>query len=190
MLSPDSPGGSNLAIITIVCGWVFISLAIFAVALPGFGGASEEVQALAVTFCCYDHKCWSCSTHYVGNKNTAPQMASLVTTSAFYPLRCGHYIKKNPNLPPFGIGLENATRDQMWQTSHRMQAVSLVGTADYSYSKGYPGLLSLMGSTLGIIFCYAPAFPNTIAMLWNAAPLRTFASSSYSYALQWIRPSC
>ncbi|CAG8979688.1 hypothetical protein HYALB_00003919 [Hymenoscyphus albidus] len=37
MLSPDSPGGPNLAIISIVCGWVFISLAIFAVALQVWG---------------------------------------------------------------------------------------------------------------------------------------------------------
>lgn len=33
MLSPDSPNGLNIAVITIVCGWVFVSLAILAVGI-------------------------------------------------------------------------------------------------------------------------------------------------------------
>ena len=42
-------------------------------------------------------------------------------------------------------------------TGLRIQALHMVNAQDFTYSKGYLGLLSMLGVSLGIIFCCAPA---------------------------------
>ena len=44
-------------------------------------------------------------------------------------------------------------------TGLRIQALRMVNAKDFTYSKGYLGLLSTLGASLGIIFCCAPALP-------------------------------
>ena len=35
----------------------------------------------------------------------------------------------------------------------------MVNAQDFTYSKGYLGLLSMLGASLGIVFCCAPVVP-------------------------------
>ena len=44
-------------------------------------------------------------------------------------------------------------------TGLRIQALRMVNSRDFTYSKGYLGLLSTLGASLGIIFCCAPVVP-------------------------------
>ena len=44
-------------------------------------------------------------------------------------------------------------------TGLRIQALRMVNAQDFTYSKGYLGLLSTLGVSLGIIFCCAPVVP-------------------------------
>lgn len=39
----------------------------------------------------------------------------------------------------------------------------MVNAEDFTYSKGYLGLLSTLGALLGIIFCCVPCFPGVYA---------------------------
>lgn len=53
-------------------------------------------------------------------------------------------------------------------TGLRIQALHLVNAQDFTYSKGYLGLLSTLGASLGIITCCAPAVRSTY-LLWREA---------------------
>ena len=44
-------------------------------------------------------------------------------------------------------------------TGLRIQALHMVNAQDFTYSKGYLGLLSTLGASLGIVFCCAPVVP-------------------------------
>lgn len=44
-------------------------------------------------------------------------------------------------------------------TGLRIQALHMVNAQDFTYSKGYLGLLSTLGVSLEIIFCCAPVAP-------------------------------
>ena len=48
----------------------------------------------------------------------------------------------------------------------------MVNAQDFTYSKGYLGLLSNLGASLGIIFCCVPAVSKTYR-LWREARERT-----------------
>ena len=49
----------------------------------------------------------------------------------------------------------------------------MVDAQDFTYSKGYLGLLSTLGATLGIIFCCAPSAFVAFSQLWRAYLERT-----------------
>ena len=49
----------------------------------------------------------------------------------------------------------------------------MVDAQDFTYSKGYLGLLSTLGATLGIIFCCAPPAYRGFLMLWEVCLKRT-----------------
>ncbi|KAF4635842.1 hypothetical protein G7Y89_g2252 [Cudoniella acicularis] len=44
-------------------------------------------------------------------------------------------------------------------TALRLQALNMVNAEDFTYSKGYLGLLSVIGASLGVIFCCATCVP-------------------------------
>ena len=50
-------------------------------------------------------------------------------------------------------------------TGLRIQALHMVNAQDFIYSKGYLGLLSALGASLGITFCCAPAVPGIYSQL-------------------------
>ena len=49
----------------------------------------------------------------------------------------------------------------------------MVDAQDFTYSKGYLGLLSTLGATLGIIFCCTPSAVGISLELWRAYLERT-----------------
>ncbi|KAF4636795.1 hypothetical protein G7Y89_g1277 [Cudoniella acicularis] len=55
-------------------------------------------------------------------------------------------------------------------TGLRLQALSMVNVQDFSYSKGYLGLLSALGASLGIAFCCIPYIPLIYNTLRKSPP--------------------
>ena len=58
-------------------------------------------------------------------------------------------------------------------TGLRLQALRMVNAQDFIYSKGYLGLLSTLGATLGITFCCAPGSPRVYKELREKFRRRT-----------------
>jgi len=54
-------------------------------------------------------------------------------------------------------------------TGLRIQALRMVDAQDFTYSHGYLGLLSLLGATLGIVFCCVPCVLVIYTHWWKAA---------------------
>ena len=55
-------------------------------------------------------------------------------------------------------------------TGLRMQALRMVNSTDYTYSKGYLGLLSVLGALLSVITCSAPSLVplvREVSRLWR-----------------------
>lgn len=61
-------------------------------------------------------------------------------------------------------------------TGLRIQALRMVNAQDFTYSKGYLGLLSTLGASLGIIFCCVPSVFVLCLKLWGAYRARARAS--------------
>ena len=53
----------------------------------------------------------------------------------------------------------------------------MVNAEDFTYSKGYLGLLSALGASLGITFCCAPTVP-TAYHHWRAASLERASTAT------------
>ena len=52
-------------------------------------------------------------------------------------------------------------------TGLRIQALSMVTSADFTYSRGYLALLSILGALLGIITCCAPFVLSVCIRAWR-----------------------
>ena len=59
-------------------------------------------------------------------------------------------------------------------TGLRIQALHITNNSDFTYSKGYIGLLSVLGGLLGVMTCCVPS-------LWTLA-----SSSSVQTSLKWV----
>lgn len=57
-------------------------------------------------------------------------------------------------------------------TGLRIQALRMVNAQDFTYSKGYLGLLSTLGASLGIIICCAPCVIHVYRAWRKAYPQR------------------
>lgn len=61
-------------------------------------------------------------------------------------------------------------------TGLRIQALRMVNAQDFTYSKGYLGLLSTLGASLGIIFCCVPSVSGLCINSWKKYRARARAS--------------